>query len=153
MDIFIKGLQYLFNRNNLKCRFYKVSVVFISFFFILNIVNVNAQTTPPPPTFHIINFNSSLTYFPGGSVSVLFEPKGVFPLDNVFKLELSEHLVSDFDCLVALEKKSFEIKYLGLKVNSERHFVINSSDLNKTIIHFLGTSRFYFKIKLMRYVG
>jgi hypothetical protein len=153
MNIFLKSLQYLFNRNNLKYRFYKVSVVFISAFFILNSVNVNAQTTPPPPTFHIINFNSSLTYFPGGSVSVLFEPKGVFSLDTVFKLDLSEHLESDFDCLVALEKKSFEIKSLGLKVNSERNFVINSSDLNKTIIHFLGASRFYLKIKLMRYVG
>lgn len=151
MNEVLKGLQYLFIRNILQNRFYKISVVFISFFFILN--NVNAQTTPPPPTFNIINFNSSLTYFPGGSVSVLFEPKGVFPLDNVFKLELSKVLESGFHCFLAMEKRSFKIKSLGLIVNPERHFVVNSRDWNKTIVHFLCASRFYFKIKLMRYVG
>lgn len=38
----------------------------------------------------LISFNSSLMYFPGGSISVLFEPKGVLPIDNVFQLELSD---------------------------------------------------------------
>ncbi|WP_308419888.1 PKD-like domain-containing protein, partial [Belliella aquatica] len=39
---------------------------------------------------NIISFNSNLTYFPGGSISVLFEPKGILPLDNVFQLEMSD---------------------------------------------------------------
>ena len=40
----------------------------------------------------VISFNHTLTYFPEGHISVLFEPKGVLPINNVFKLELSNKL-------------------------------------------------------------
>jgi hypothetical protein len=101
----------------------------------------------------IIDSDSSLTNFPGGSVSVLFEPKLVFPLNQVFKLELSEDLECNFVCLVAVVGKSFEIKSLSLKSNSENQFVINSCDLKKTSVHFFGSSMFYFNINLMHHVG
>lgn len=120
------------------------------FIFISAAQNGFGQTVPP---IQIINFNSSLTCFRGGSVSVLFEPIGVYSLDNIFKLELSEDLKCNFDCLVAVVEKSFEIKSLSLKSNSENQFVINSSDLMKSSVHFFGSSMFYFNIKLMHHVG
>jgi hypothetical protein len=84
----------------------------------------------------IIDSDSSLTNFPGGSVSVLFEPKLVFLLDQGFKLELSEDLKPDFDWSVVLEEKSFEIKSFDSKNISENQFVINSSELKKTSVYF-----------------
>jgi hypothetical protein len=56
----------------------------------ISIPQTVSSTPQADPSIEIINFNSGLTYFPGGSVSVLFDPKGFFPLDNVFKLELSD---------------------------------------------------------------
>jgi hypothetical protein len=61
--------------------------VFLSILIFSSIPLVGLAQTP---SIDVINFNSELTYFPEGSVSVLFEPKGVFPIDNVFKLELSD---------------------------------------------------------------
>lgn len=105
------------------------------------------------PSIQIINLDSSLTYLSRGIDSVLFEPKLVFPLNQVFKLELSEDLECNFDCLVAEVGKSFEIKSLSLKSNSENQFVIYSCGLKKTSVYFFGSSMFYFNINLMHHVG
>jgi hypothetical protein len=148
MENFEKNMkhQVRFGRNK-KTVFWIFSTLFIFISFTQNGFG-QAGTT-----IQIIDSDSSLTNFSGGSVSVLVEPKLVFPLDQGFKLELSEDLKSDFDWSVVLEEKSFEIKSFDSKNISENQFVINSSELKKTSFYFFESSMFYFNIKLMHHVG
>lgn len=74
--------------NFLRNSIMRLFCVFSSIFLLASIPLLGKAQTPP--SIDVINFNSDLTYFPGGSVSVLFDPKGVFSVDNVFKLELSD---------------------------------------------------------------
>jgi len=130
-----------------KTMFWIFSTLFI---FISFAQNGFGQTAP---SVQIVNFDSSLAYFLGGSVSVISEPKLVFRLHNVFNLELSEDLECDFDWLEVVEEKLFVIKSMGLKNIYEDETLIDLSDLNKTFVHFFDSSMFYFNIKLMHHVG
>ncbi len=64
----------------------------------------------------LISFSSELIYFPGGSISVLFEPKGVLPLDNVFQLELSDASGSFASPIVIASAEEFFTPILNGKI-------------------------------------
>ncbi len=48
-----------------------------------------ASCTNIPTNIELVNFNTGLTYFQGGGISILIKPTGVFEIDNQFILELS----------------------------------------------------------------
>ena len=78
-----------------------------------NVANANGILNLSSASIDLISFNSGLTYFPRGSISVLFEPKGVFPRDNVFQLEMSNGSGSFNTPTVIASKDDFFIPILN----------------------------------------
>ena len=70
-----------------------------------------ANTTDP--SIEIISFPTGMTYFRGGSISVLFEPKGIFPLNNVFRLEMSDASGNFTNATVIATKEEFFVPVLN----------------------------------------
>jgi gliding motility-associated-like protein len=81
-----KNINHLALSIVFKSKIYKIFSIFI----FLIVTSKSVLVAQVAQSIELINFDNTLTYFPGGSVSVLFEPKGFFPMDNVFKLELSD---------------------------------------------------------------
>jgi hypothetical protein len=75
--------------------------------------NPKATANTTTPSIEIISFPTGTTYFRGGSISVLFEPKGIFPLNNVFRLEMSDASGNFTNATIIATKEEFFVPVLN----------------------------------------
>ena len=106
---------FLFKGQNSSLGKRKISLIF--FLLVLSFFASAPFTAAfsAPPSIEIISFPSGMTYFPKGSISVLFEPKGVFPRNNVFRLEMSDGSGDFTNATVIASKEDFFIPILKKK--------------------------------------
>ena len=73
-----------------------------------------ASCTNVPTSIDLVKFDTGLSYFQGGGISILIKPTGIFEIDNQFILELSND-AGDFSSPVrlAVPKNDFFVPALN----------------------------------------
>jgi len=72
----------------------------VAFLFFLLLASFSIQAKEP--AINVVRFNNTVTYAAGSGVSVIINPTGIFPVSNVFKLEL----VDEFGNSSMLDEKN-----------------------------------------------